>query len=35
VFYFTNNKAELVHKFEINLSVYVRQRGFAVQAMHP
>jgi hypothetical protein len=35
MFYFTNDKAELVHKFEVNLSVYVRQLGFSVQAMHP
>jgi hypothetical protein len=34
VFYFTNTKADLIHKFEINLSVYMRQRGFSVQAMH-
>jgi hypothetical protein len=24
-----------VHKFEINLSVYMRQRGFSVLALHP
>jgi alpha-mannosidase len=35
VFYFTNTKADLIHKFEINLSVYMRQRGFSVHAMYP
>ena len=34
-FYFTNSKADIVHKFEINLSVYVREQGFSVLAMHP
>ena len=35
MFYFTNTKHDLIHKFEINLSQYVRTRGFSVRAMHP
>jgi hypothetical protein len=34
-FYFTNVKVDLIHKFEINLSGYMLQRGFAVHAMFP